>query len=268
MRAETMAKTMEKRSDTDHAQWLVDRYNREEGQLKGYNCDICRNKGHIMLLQNGVEVLDECKCMKVRAAMRRIEKSGLKEKLKECNFDTFKVSEAWQERLKHKALSFASSPGNGWFFIGGQPGSGKTHLCTAIAGKLLGEGKEVRYMLWREESVKLKTMVNDTEYSRIMDEFKSCEILYIDDFFKGERGKAPTSADINLAFELLDRRIRKITVISSEKTISELMETDEAIGSRIFGQSDPLGNCLNIQLDRNKNQRLKERKKLQGVKKC
>ena len=89
--------------------------------------------------------------------------------------------------------------------------------------------------------------------------WKKAEVLYIDDLFKTEQGKNPTTADINVAFEILNYRYRNpqlITLISSEKTIQELVRIDEAVGSRIFEMSRDF--CVNIGKDIKKNYRLKD----------
>ena len=89
-------------------------------------------------------------------------------------------------------------------------------------------------MVWRKEAPRLKASVNDRDvYDKIMDDFEKSDVLYIDDFWKG----TVTDADINLAFELLNSRYNnrnKITIISSEHDIEEMVEIDEAIGSRIY----------------------------------
>ena len=41
-------------------------------------------------------------------------------------------------------------------FIGGQVGAGKTHLCTAMVGEFLKRGISAKYMLWRDDALKLK----------------------------------------------------------------------------------------------------------------
>jgi DNA replication protein DnaC len=84
-------------------------------------------------------------------------------------------------------------------------------------------------------------------------------VLYIDDFFKTESGKLPTTAEINIAFEILNFRYNNpdlVTIISSEKGMSELLEIDEATGSRIFERSKDYS--ISIAKDKNKNYRLKE----------
>ena len=65
-------------------------------------------------------------------------------------FEAYKATEPWQKLIKDGARAYAESM-DGWFLICGQPGSGKTHLCTAIARQRLLAGDEVRYMPWREK---------------------------------------------------------------------------------------------------------------------
>lgn len=146
---------------------------------------------------------------------------------------------------------------NGRIFITGN--SGKTHLCTAVCGELLKREKAVRYMMWRDESAKLKAVVNDSaEYSRLIDELKKIEVLYIDDFLKVQRGQPPTPADINLAFEILNyRHANKLqTIISSEKTLDDILSLDDAVGGRIYELAKGFG--MSIAYDKNKNYRLRK----------
>ena len=99
---------------------------------------------------------------------------------------------------------------------------------------MINKGKEVYYMSWRDESTAIKADITDSEaYEKRIKKLKTVEVLYIDDFLKG----SDTDADIRLAFEILnarynDKRLR--TVISSERDITELLERDEALGSRIY----------------------------------
>ena len=92
-------------------------------------------------------------------------------------------------------------------------------------------------MLWRDDIVKLKACVTDSEeYSRQIKPFKSVQVLYIDDFLKGK----VTEADINIAFEILNYRYHNQsmrTIISSERSIEEVLDIDEAVGSRIYERS-------------------------------
>ena len=151
---------------------------------------------------------------------------------------------------------------NGRIFITGN--SGKTHLCTAIVREMLTKGKSAKYMLWVRDSSKLKAMVNDEQYEPSLDEFRKVEVLYIDDFFKITKdgyGKEtlPTSADIRLAYEIINYRYQHeelITIISSERFINEIEEIDSAVGSRIYEMSR--GNALGIAREKSRNYRLRD----------
>lgn len=189
----------------------------------------------------------------------RMKRSGLENLLQKYRFESFVVNEEWQRNIKSKAERFAA--GNGLlFFIGGQSGSGKTHLCTAIARELLYAGHELRYILWRDESVKLKAAISDDEkYQSLIGELKSINVLYIDDFLKvpiGRDESKPTSADLALALEIINNRYnaKKTTILSSEWNIKDIIGFDEALGGRIYEMSGP-DFCLNIKKDKNRNYR-------------
>ncbi len=241
-------------SYAEFLQLKADSFNKSSGELKGYDCPICKNKGYIERIVNETEVLAECKCLKTRDTLKRIRESGLEELLRTCTFKNYECTQNWQEMLKVGAMSFAEQ-NNGSFYIGGQTGSGKTHLCTAIIGTMIKRGKSARYFVWREDSVVLKAIINDKEYVQIMDDFKKADVLYIDDLFKQD---VVSDADIKLAFELVDYRDRnnKMTVFSSELTLDELVGIDEALGGRIIKMTK--GNKFIVPKDRSKNYRLRK----------
>lgn len=246
-------------SSEEYTQRKIDNYNNSTGDLQGYDCPICKNKGDIMYLSDkGFECVKECECMQVRRTISRIERSGLKGLMQDYTFDKFTTATRWQAKAKQMALDFLKDHENKWFFAGGQVGCGKTHLCTAIVGEFIKSGMPAHYMLWRDEIVPLKACVTDDEaYSTAIRKLKEIKVLYIDDFFKTERGKLPTTAEINIAFEILNYRYNNrdlITIISSERLIDDIIEIDEAVGSRIYQRSSQY--CLIINYDRNKNYRL------------
>lgn len=223
-------------SHTQLAEMKANVYNERQGDLGEFDCPICRNKGYVAFVSDDVVKTRECECAAKRRSLKRIRQSGLKDLLATYTFDSFETPKAWMKTAKRTAMDYLTKD-DGWFVITGTPGTGKTHLCTAICGELINAGKEVRYMLWREEAPRLKAMVNDREeYEHRMNGYKKVDVLYIDDFLKGN----VTEADINLAFELLNSRYntkRLQTVISSEKTIEQMLDIDEAIGSRIYERS-------------------------------
>ena len=229
----------------------VDLYNSVPGKLTGYDCKKCLNRGYIAVIRDNAEVMVKCECMKKRESINRLKCSGIASQIKKKTFASYKTSELFQKQIKEHASEFVRSYKGRWFFIGGQNGCGKTHICTAIAGQLIKIGLSVRYMLWVEESPVIKSMVNEPEYKEIISGLQKPEVLYIDDLFK----EGATDADIRLAFQILDYRYRNsmCTFISSEQTLDEIYHIDKAIGGRIAEMSVK----INIPKDDNKDFRLK-----------
>lgn len=238
----------------DVVKMRVASYNLTKGKLEGYDCSECLNKGYIAKIVNSNEVMTECRCMKIRSTLNRIKQSGLENQLRSCTFGNFQTDSEWQRQMKTAAAEFVKSNSTG-FFIGGQSGCGKTHICTAIIGNFIKQGLSARYFVWREDSTILKAMVNDREYTERINEFKTTDVLYIDDLFKQKEIK---DADIKLAFELIDYRLRQQlkTVISTELDEDALIECDEALASRIMQISR--GFRMIIPHDRKKNYRLRK----------
>jgi DNA replication protein DnaC len=235
----------------------------------GYDCPLCLNRGSTLesrlVGKFYEEVMVMCKCNRVRKALNRLAQSGLKNVAKDYRLDNFVVEQPWQEEMLNTAQNYLNSFAfrHSWFFIGGASGCGKSHICTAVAIELLKRHYlDVKYMPWRDEASRLKSMLNIGTYSEELEYYKKVDVLYIDDLFKTGRSEnqerqRPTAGDINLAFEILNNRMidKKITIISTECLIDEIIDFDEALGGRIRYVCDDY--CLNIGRDRNKNYRLK-----------
>lgn len=214
-------------------------------------CEKCKDTGWITTTDaNGYEMATECNCKKTARIKRQMQRCGLGELLEKCTLENYKATEDWQKKIKTAAAGYK---GKGWFFIGGQSGSGKTHICSAIVGREIKKGTPAKYMRWREESTRLKRIAGDEEYRAEMEKLKTIKLLYIDDLFKGNT----TEADIKLAFELIDQRYSRNnpTIISSELTISEIREIDEAIAGRIKEQAEF---SLNISNNKDRNYRFRK----------
>ena len=249
--------------------YKADCFNRSAGQLNaqdGYNCDKCHNKGLIARAyqsENGGwnMAFRDCDCVETRKTIMRMKASGLKDIIRDYTFAKYQAVEPWQQQIKDAAMEYAKEP-NGWFFVGGQSGSGKTHICTAICRELLLDGMPVQYMLWRDDVVKIKAAVTEPDrYKALIARYKDTKVLYIDDLFKtgkSQDGAAqrPTGADVNVAFEIINYRYANpelLTIISSECTVNELLEIDEAVGGRIVERAK----AFSLGPDRKKNWRLR-----------
>ena len=215
--------------------------NETPGNLPGYDCPKCLNRGVMWVVRGNDEVTaSECECMVQRRNLQRLKRSGLEDAVTRYTFATWKTPERWQERAKELAEQYVKER-RGWFVAAGHVGSGKTHLCTAICAELLADGVNTQYMLWRDVAVQAKAVVNaDEAYAAIVAPLKRVKALYIDDLFKVGKGKAPTEGDVNLAFEILNSRYNdssKLTIISTERSMEDLLDIDEAVGSRIYERS-------------------------------
>lgn len=208
-------------------------------------CPLCGGFGYIVRRGDSGELFSrECKCEITRRNCRRIERSGLKPLLENCTLEKFKTPERWQMAAKQSAEEYITDCRGKWFFIGGSSGCGKTHLCSAICGRLMNSGIPTRYVQWRSDMPAIKAKINDAEaYRDAIWPLKSIQALYIDDFLKG----SITDGDKNIAFDLLNTRYNNpeaITIISSEMTIDKILEWDEAVGGRIAERAK--GYTLNL----------------------
>lgn len=225
----------ESASPDKYEQRQMDIRNATPGSLEGYDCEKCLNRGGSYVNGN---TWRECECMKIRKAVKLIEKSGLKPLIDRYTFDNYQTPEVWQKTIKNAAEAFLNLDDNDeWFFgVFGQTGSGKTHICTAMAGRYLRRCIPVNYMIWNTEVKRIKATANDGEpHLKEIRLLQTVEVLYIDDLFKCKAGSEPSDADVRLAFEIINARYnaRLITLISSEFTIDGLRAIDSATAGRI-----------------------------------
>ena len=262
-------------SREEYEQFKVDSYNETEGDLHlkdGYECALCKNKGMVAKLEHstvygyGIEVLAKCKCHKARNALARLNRSGLGNVVKKYTFDAYETPEEWHKHIKETAERFCQGK-NSCFFIGGQSGAGKTHICTAIAVHFIRQGLETRYMIWPEEIQGILASISNApdKYEAKMKELKEADVLYIDDLFKNgkdDKGnvKVPSEPEVRRFFEIINHRYNnpdKITIISSERTLFNLNDIDQALAGRIAEKTKEQGFCINLRPDFSKNWRMK-----------
>lgn len=212
-------------------------------------CEKCKNTGYIIKYTLDRCYAQKCECYEITIAKQRVEKSGM---LKTKTFENFiptnktmaKVKSICQDYSKEKSL-----------IITGQVGTGKTHLCMAIGNKLLKEGIPVIYMDYRKVISDLKFNITDREYFLAeTHKYITTKTLIIDDLFKN----GATVAELRILYEITNERYKKNLnfIITSEKSLEELLDIDEAITSRIVEKAK--GNIIDIRNE--DNYRLKEEK--------
>lgn len=240
----------------------IDSYNKMVGDLTGYDCAKCLNRGRYAVpKERGGMSFVECDCMNIRRCVQKMESSGLRDVIKDWTFAAYEDTENWQTTVKQGAMAYADNV-EGWLLFCGQSGSGKTHLCTAVCRHLLLSGAEVRYMPWRQDVRELKGSAKDPGIqAEALKKYQEAPILFIDDLFKVSKAAdgscVPPVADVNIAFDILNYRYTKrlTTIISTERSPAELVEIDEATGGRIVEMAQ--GNTYCIEKKPGRNYRLR-----------
>lgn len=230
------------------------------GKLLGYNCPKCLNRGFSYRLgENGEPVAVPCSCKEIRRSIQRTAATGLGELIKHHTFQSFQTPEPWQQQAKNMAQEYAWNP-IGWFVASGVSGSGKTHLCTAICGELNAQGRVITYRPWRETARQIKgASLDSEERKRLIEPLLQADVLYLDDFLKTAAGHTPTTADVELAFDIIGPRYNRkaTTILSTELSVKDLLTLDGALGSRIYEMTDHGAQFLGIQAKAGRNWRLK-----------
>ena len=125
-------------------------------------CPLCGGVGYtVRRSADGNAEYRECECSIRKRNLQRIERSGLKELLQRCTMENYRATEPWQKQAKEVAERYLADWRGRWFYAGGSPGSGKTHLCTAMCGKLMDAGLPVRYVQWRADIPAIKAKVKE-----------------------------------------------------------------------------------------------------------
>lgn len=236
----------------DEFKWMLGKvrqgrpYNPEPIQESEYECPKCKDTGFIFKVdEKGHEVACRCGCHEIRQSREMMRRSGISGEFQKKTFDNFSTDcfspsgNRQLENAKGKAVQYVGhfkdiehDRHNSIMFTG-QVGAGKTHLGTAICGALMEEGVAVIYMAYRNAVTKIKqNIIDESVYNRELNQYTSARVLYIDDLLKGRL----TDADINIMYEILNYRYMSNlpVIISTEKTPNELIEFDEAIGSRLL----------------------------------
>ncbi len=125
-----------------------------------------------------------------------------------------------------KAREFATKP-NGWMYMHGSYGAGKTHLAAAIGHVIAGKGWNVVYRNMPELLDKLRQAIGE---SRLEDEIQvliKADALILDDMGVEEMTSEFMNARL---FRIFDERVSKPTIITSNLDLSDLQNK---VGGRI-----------------------------------
>jgi DNA replication protein DnaC len=211
-----------------------DKFNAQLGKDYDYDCPICKNKAWIAIVQDGEIKMKPCECQAKRRAFKNYR--NLVEVKEDKSMNCFHMDTPTARKMFEVSQQFITQKEK-WLYLGGQSGSGKTHICKALEETLANRGFNCKYFNWRENinELKIQFFEDKAQYQMTMHELKSADYLFIDDLFKGKI----TETDTNIAYEIINSRYdnNKLTVITSELYMSELKDVDEAIQGRIYEKS-------------------------------
>jgi DNA replication protein DnaC len=202
-----------------------------------YKCDKCRD---MLFIETEDGSYAPCECRQLRIAEVKLKNSGVSEEFRNMRFENYnyeismETMEAFLVGKKYfKNFEENKLTRNNSCLFSGQVGAGKTHIAMAIANTLIDNCVGVIFMPYRSIITKIKQLVTTgEEYQKEIQLYKNAPVLLIDDLFKGK----VTEADINVIYEIIDYRyFKKLPlIVTTEKTIEQLIDIDEAIGSRLY----------------------------------
>ncbi|WP_277714590.1 ATP-binding protein [Bacillus atrophaeus] len=216
----------------------------DESDVNRYDCPACKDQGGFLKKQNGQDIWAVCGCVGERKVRRMLGASEITAEFSKLSFEGFHTAgkpqavidayECAAEFVEH--FQDIQSARKNSIALLGQPGSGKTHLLTAAANRLMKtQHVPVVYFPFVEGFTDLKNDFDllEAKLSRI----KQSGVLFIDDLFKPVNGK-PRATDwqIEQMYSVINYRYlnHKPILLSSELTVEELVRVDEALGTRIY----------------------------------
>lgn len=210
-----------------------------------YECEKCGDSGYVDTKM--------CDCMRKKLVYAGYESSGMSALLRSQTFDNFDLSyyvsnkEAFEKMthafntMKMFAESFAAQNGENLALFG-DTGLGKTHLSSAVAGKVIERGFDVVY-------VSAVSMISDFENRRFgggmnaeygdTERYTNCDLLIIDDLGTEMINQFTVSCVYNVINTRLNKRLS--TILSTNLTQGEFRQKYwDRITSRVFGEYKPL----------------------------
>lgn len=152
--------------------------------------------------------------------------------------DAYNSARKYTAFYKGKSLREIESIKENGIALLGNSGCGKTHLLISVSNNLLEWNHEVIYFPWVEGMEEFRA-ASFEEKDQIIHRMQVCGVLFLDDLFKG--GEKPTNQEFKFAWAVLNYRYlnQKPIMISSERTITDMLDIDEAMGSRIAEVTKP-----------------------------
>jgi len=216
----------------------------EESEETAYDCPKCRDQLGYLKGDWPNEVWVRCDCIEWRRIQKIMKASEVTEEFKKLSFKNFQtegkptvIKDAYDCAVEYfQVYGNIKNQRRNSIALLGQPGAGKTHLLTAIANNLMKMKQvPVLYFPYVEGFNDLKDDFDKLEEK--LDRMKNVEVLFIDDLFKPVKGKPrATEWQVEQTYAVVNHRYlnHKPIMVSSELTVDELCDIDEALGTRIY----------------------------------
>ena len=214
-------------SESEFLELLAENRNEMSVQTTdGIHCDKCKNKGYVYTVNNLELLAYDCDCKAERETAKELKRVSLFEMYLKADLSKFKTDQQFQKIMLKKGQDYVDGlfEQGKWLFIGGQVGSGKTHLALSVIKALHRKNKvkDVSVFNWVEDARLLKQIQfeDSHSYQAIMKNYKRSQLLFIDDLFQGN----PTEADTQIAYDIINARYgeNRATIITSEKYLSQI----------------------------------------------
>lgn len=185
----------------------------------------------------------QCTCVERKRVERLFKSSHISEEFRKVGFKGFTVEgrPTCVKQARDTALDYYTkfdeirhSDANS-IMLNGTPGSGKTHLLMAVSNGLIRQGISVHYFPWAEGFNELRN--NLDELQQRIEIMTSVDVLFVDDLYKGRR--APTDFMLEQLVAIVYKRYleHKPMLVSTEKTMENMLEIDEGVARRILERS-------------------------------
>lgn len=234
---------------------IMDNITLVEDTPREYKCDKCKDEGGWVEKRDTDVYGDgriirkedfwiECSCAKQRKLNRLIASSQITPEFQKMKFSNFKGEGVSSDVIDMAKVAknycdnyeVIKNTANNSIALMGQPGTGKTHLLTAVSNNLLNKGIAVMYFPFI-------SMMNDIQANQfekkdeIINRAKRAELLFIDDLYKPTAGTPQCSPfEQKTMYDIINHRyLNKMPILlSCELGFPDLLAVDEATGSRIF----------------------------------
>ena len=214
-----------------------------------YECQLCSDTGAV---DNKM-----CSCMRKRLVEAGIASSGMADLIARQNFENFSLDYYKQSEKVYSTMSaiyallakyaenFAPETSGNIAMFGGT-GLGKTHLSSAVAGKVIEKGHDVYYAsalsLFADFEVRRFGNSASASADGNIDRYFDCDLLIIDDLGTEVTNQFTTSC----LYDIINSRLnaKKPTIISTNLSQDEFRKRYwDRITSRVLGEYIVLPFC-------------------------